>query len=311
MQKRNVLNSPRLSELKKKKQKIFVRKVVIFGILLLIIIGILSYVSRIKRLNISAVEVQGNKVIDTEAVMAAVNKETSGYYFWLFPKTNLFLYPKSKIKSDLANQFKRFQNITIDTQNNKTLAISVTERIPEYTWCGATPPATGNDKETCYFLDKDGYIFDQAPYFSGGVYFKFYGKTDQANGLPIASDNPSGSYVAKGYFDKLISFKDTLASISLKPSMLYIEDTGDIDVFLSKVKVSSATPKIVFKQTSDFQKIAENFRAALGTEPLQSKFKNQYSALEYIDLRFDNKVYYKFTTDSPATPPTSKAAKKN
>ena len=45
---------------------------------------------------------------------------------------------------------------------------------------------------------------------------------------------------------------------------------------------------------SDFEKLAENLQAALMTEPLQSDFKNKFSSLLYIDLRFGNKVYYKF-----------------
>jgi hypothetical protein len=53
-------------------------------------------------------------------------------------------------------------------------------------------------------------------------------------------------------------------------------------------------PEIIFKIDSDFQKIAENLQAAITTEPLQTDFKNKYSSLLYIDLRFGNKVYYKF-----------------
>ncbi|KKQ46157.1 MAG: hypothetical protein US65_C0044G0007 [Candidatus Yanofskybacteria bacterium GW2011_GWC2_37_9] len=82
--------------------------------------------------------------------------------------------------------------------------------------------------------------------------------------------------------------------MKLKPIALYQEDNGDIKFFLSRENSSFMGPEIILKINSDFQKVAENLETALNTEPLQSNFKNKYSSLLYIDLRFGNKVYYKF-----------------
>ena len=41
----------------------------------------------------------------------------------------------------------------------------MTEREALYTWCGDVLPEV-NDSEQNVFLDKEGYIFDEAPYFS-------------------------------------------------------------------------------------------------------------------------------------------------
>ena len=71
-------------------------------------------------------------------------------------------------------------------------------------------------------------------------------------------------------------------------------ENNDIKMYLSGGATSTTGPEIIFKTDADFQKIAENLEAALTTEPLLSKFKNNYSSLLYIDLRFGNKVYYKF-----------------
>jgi hypothetical protein len=287
MHKRNILNSPRLLELKNKRRKIIFRKILIIAIGLVLAFGVLSYISRLSKLNITGVNVEGNKVIDSEAIVKIVNKETSGKYLWLFPKTNILLYPKNKIRLSLGNEFKRLTNIDIETKDKKII-VSVEEREPSYTWCGNMPPTNQQEgaKETCYFLDKDGYIFDEAPYFSGEVYFKFYGLTGK-------DDGPSGAYLAHGFFDRLIDFKDSLSSMNLKPVMLYLEEGKNAKIFLTK-KSSTINPEIRFKKDSDFKKIATNFKAALDTEPLLSKFKNEYSKLEYVDLRFGNKVYYKF-----------------
>lgn len=286
MHKRNVLNSPRLLELKKKRRNILVRKILIISISLVVIFGGLSYLSRLDRVNISGIEVVGNIVIDTDKIVESVEKKLDGKYIWLFPKTNIFLYPKNKIGVALGDEHKRLTDINISMGDNRKLLISVNEREPKYTWCGAMP-TSDDTTEKCYFLDREGYVFDEAPYFSGEVYFKFYESLREDN-------SPSGSYIAKGYFNKLILLKDALINMKLKPAVIYIEDGENIKVLLSRSSPSAKHPEIKIKKDSDFTKTAENFKAALETEPLLSKFKNEYSSLEYIDLRFGNKVYYKF-----------------
>src|SRR3989338_4198453 len=99
MQKRDVLNSPRLSELKKQKRKIFLNKFFLFLVGFIIIFIGLGFLSRINRLNIANVAVAGNKVVDAEIIKEKVDTDLAGYYFWLFPKTNIFFYPKNKIRS--------------------------------------------------------------------------------------------------------------------------------------------------------------------------------------------------------------------
>jgi len=272
--KRDVLNSPRLLELKKHRHRAVLNKILISLLGLSAIFVLSAYLSRLSSLNIAEVQIVGNKIVDTEAIKTVVKQQVAGKYLWLFPKTNILFYPQNDIKNELQESFKRLKDINLSIQNNKVLEISLSERAAKYTWCGAGLPETDIANQKCYFMDEDGYIFDEAPYFSGEVYFKFYGEIYN--------------------FKQLISFKDILVSIGLKPVALYITDDGDIQIFLSGGTSPTTGPKIILREDSDFQNVAENLETALTTEPLQSKFKNKYSSLQYIDLRFGNKVYYKF-----------------
>jgi len=281
-------------ELKKHRRKVILNKVLMSLFALLVVFFLLAYFSNLKSLNISNVEISGNKVIDTEALKGIVEEQMTGKYLWLFPKTNLLLYPKNNIKNTLQEKFKRLNNINLSilpparvggaqTGNNRILEVSLGERIAQYTWCGIEYREASPENQKCYFIDENGYIFDEAPYFSGEVYFKFYGVQSE-------------SYFYKKNFKQLIAFKNILLNIGLKPVVLYITNNGDVEVFLSKGLSSTSTtpPKIIFKLEADLQNVAENLEAALSTEPLKSKFKNKYSSLLYIDLRFGNKVYDKF-----------------
>lgn len=283
--KRDILSSPRLLELDKKRREVLVRKIGFFCVgLLLVFIGLI-YVSRINKINIRDVEILGNIVTDTEMVKATVLKELTGNYLGVFPRTNLFLYPKNSIKNTLADKFKRLKDIEFSIKNNKVLSLSLSERKGLYTWCGSNVESTD---QKCYFLDDSGYIFDVAPFFSGEVYFRFYGNLDGNMDMPV------GSYFLKRSFGDLISLKKTLETMNLKPVTLYTTPDGEIKIYLSRGSLLPTGPAIIFKADANFQKIAENLQAALTTEPLQTDFKKKYSSLLYIDLRFGNKVYYKF-----------------
>jgi len=268
---KNVLNSPRLLELKKHRRRSFQSKILLYLVALLAVFVFLIYIFRLTSLNISEVEIIGNKVLDAEVIKVIVKKELTGNYLGFFPKTNVLLYPENNIKKELSNQFTRLKNITLFVKDRKILQISVSEREPKYLWCEVE---MGLEIEKCHFIDEDGFIFDEAPYFSGEVYFKFYGATN----------------LFEKSFEKLISFKMILENMGLKPVVLFVQENRDVKIFLS----TSRGPEIIFKIDSDLEKVAENLGAALTTEPLQSNFKNKYSSLLYIDLRFGNKVYYKF-----------------
>lgn len=300
MRKRKVLNSPRILELKKEKRRIVFNKILIFWIGFLAVFFLIAYLSNLKKVNIAEIQINGNSIVDTEAIKGTVLEKIRGKYLWLFPKTNIFFYPQNTVKNELQNKFKRLKDVNLSIKNNKILEIALTERTAKYTWCGESPeallPSEGGSKasgkdQKCYFLDDDGYVIDEAPYFSGDIYFKFYGLI---SGYPDSAASPLGLYFFKKNFKQLSSFKDTFISIGLKPVALYATKDGEVEMFLSKGIKSANEPKIIFKMNADFQKIMENLQAALNTEPLKSKFKNKYGALQYIDLRFGNKVYDKF-----------------
>ena len=251
--------------------------------LFLLVLTGLSFLSKWEKLNIDNIEVTGNKIIETKMIEEIAKEKISGSYFGIFPKTNFLLYPKRKIAKELEDKFKRLKDISLNVRNLKILEIALSEREGLYTYCGAVFPEPDNGNK-CYFLDNEGYIFDEAPSFSEGIYLKFYGRIDK--------ENPAGSYFFQSLFKKLIFFKETLEKMDIKPVVFYLEEGGDIKVFLASS--SQTGPELIFKKDSDFEKVLENLQSVLSTEPLQAKWKSKYSSLLYIDLRFGNKVYYKF-----------------
>jgi len=288
MKKRSILNTPRLKEFKKRKRKVIRNRIIFFVILFLIFFIGLAFLSHWKKISIEKIQIIGNRVVETQEIEKIANETIQGKYFWLFSKKNSLIYPKEKIINKLAQQFKRLKDISInvDVEDLKTLNITVSEYDGKYLWCGINIPENFTSQQ-CYFLDPDGYIFDEAPYFSGEVFFKFYGKLDSD------SENPIGTHFSEQYFDKIILLKEAMEKMNLKPSIFYLENTEDGDIYLSSANQPPNAPKIIFKLDSDYNKLIENLQSAITTDPLQTDLKNALSSLLYIDLRFGNKVYFK------------------
>ncbi len=293
--------SPRILELKKKKKKAIRNKVLFFIGLILILSTLFVLFTRWKEININSLDISGNKILDDENIRKVVEKNLEGYYLWFIPKSNTFLYPKRAIQKELKEKFKRIEDLNIDVVNNQILKVYVKERKAVYTWCGESIESFGVSEhldistsesvlDKCYFLNEDGYIFDKAPYFSGEVYFRFFGKLiDQKD-----TTNPVGSYFEPEIFNKILFLKDNIASLNLDSQAFVSKENGDLEFYLSSKNSLKDSPKIIFKREADYVKLAENLHSAITSEPLSTSIKEKYNTLNYIDLRFGNKIYYKF-----------------
>ena len=92
-------------------------------------------------------------------------------------------------------------------------------------------------------------------------------------------------------FARLSKFSSALGTVLLptKTASLEIAENGDY-----KLSMEGTDGKIIFKKENNFDKLLENFDSALKSAPLKTDFKVKFKSLLYIDLRFDNKVYFKF-----------------
>ncbi|OGI63492.1 hypothetical protein A2914_02700 [Candidatus Nomurabacteria bacterium RIFCSPLOWO2_01_FULL_41_21] len=295
MKKRDVLSSPRLLEIKKKKRRVLKIKLAFFLAGLIVVFVGLCFLSRIPKLNIANIEVVGNKIVETDDIKKVAEGELTGFYLWFLPKTNFTLYPKGRIALLLGEQHTRLKDINLNLKKDGVLEISVGERVGLYTWCGETLPSLGvKPEETkCYFMDESGYIFDEAPYFSNDVYLKFFGITDKG-----VSEDPTGSRYLPDYFSAMTHFMENIISLDIKPSSLLVKENGkvkgEIEIYLSSNILPPSAPRIIFNKGDDLVKLAENLQASVDADPFKTELKEKREKLEYIDLRFDNRVYYKF-----------------
>lgn len=262
---------------------------VLCSILFISIIGALSYFSAHPRVVINKIIITGNSIIDTSNLQSKVEEKLSGRYLRLFSRSNFLIYPNHKIYNILLSDFPRIEKLKVGRDGLNTLKIEITERSGSYLYCGVSIPENKEDVgENCYFVNNDGYIFDKAPYFSGDVYFKYYLNIE---GNPA---NPTKTQMLPvDRFHELVRFTDGVSSLGFKPLYLVMSSDG-VDYLYLKSKGSGPDPRIIFKEENEIPVVLDNLSTAMREKEFANEINSKYDTLSYIDLRFKNKVLYKF-----------------
>ena len=231
-----------------------------------------------KKFRINQVSLTGGVILTEKEKQNSNLKFMDGSYCLLFQKNNTFLFPKDKLEDHLKENFKRIDTIEISKKGLTALSIEIKERTPFAVWCKGLPSSL--DIEDCYFMDNNSTIFAKAPNFSGDAYFKYYG--DVSLGDPIGIEYMASSTK----FAEISDFVKNVETLSIRP--IYIIEREDDDFAL----VLSGGGQVYFDTKESLYKTAQNLSALLRTDGLKN-LDRENLPVEYIDLRFGNKLFYK------------------
>jgi hypothetical protein len=276
-----------MEDIKRKRRNRRVRLSILVCILVITIIGALGFYSSNRYVTFNKVVVTGTRIINISEVERTVEAMLAGKYLYIFSRNNSFIYPENQIYDKLMATFPRIDRLSLRRDGLNNLKIEISERAGSYLYCGASVPEVEVEVgENCYFVNNDGYIFDKAPYFSGNVYFKYYVP------LPENTEPLSSQMLPSEDFHKLVRFVDGISSLGLKPTHLVI---GAINSFLYLEHEATATaPYIILKGENNLEDIFNNLSSSMEKSEFANEIHSKYTTLLYIDLRFKNKVLYKF-----------------
>jgi hypothetical protein len=284
-----VINSlPQREENLKKRRKQRRIKYGIFVLVFFILVGVVSYLSHLPKVRINDVELRGGLLVTQKEIKEESLRYMSGSYFWLFPKNNSIIYPQNGLKKDLSEKFKRIETINVSLEGLNKIVVEITERKPVAIWCreNLAPVSTSTenskllDKEKCYFIDLFSTIFAEAPNFSGDAYFKYYGLVEK--------ENPIGEkFIASSTeFTQINNFIESVKKLNIKP--LYLLGKGENEYSL----VLYGGGEIYFDVKKSISLAFNNLETLLKSPEL-SIGKTGFLPVEYIDLRYGNKLFYK------------------
>jgi hypothetical protein len=251
------------------KKKRFFKKLSFFLLTPLFIFVSLIALFYIPYFKIKKISLEGNSSVDSEKIMANVSNYLAGKEFKIFPQDNFLILSKKEIVASLLKEFPRLKEVSLNKNFPDTISIKVKERNNEALFCFS------NKDEGCAFIDEDGFVFDKAPYFSSGVYLTFLEEATSAW-------KSSFQVIPEEQFKKLIDFKNLLAEENIKILQIIIKKEENYEL------QTNEKWRILLNEKNEAQITYQNLKLTL--DQIKDKRKN----LDYIDLRFGNKVFYKF-----------------
>ena len=271
-----------LKNARKKRMRRSVRVYSFYGVagvllLLLVVLG-LAYGAHRPEVTITSVRVKGAEVADTRDIASRAEAMLQGSYFFIFPKANFFLYPKSAIVRDILASDTRLESANI-SRSGAEVVVAIIEHRPTYLWCDTTGGKPMDENagldEKCFFANSEGYVFAEAPSFSGHVYVVLRG--------PLYGEgaDPRGKrYLPTPQFTKISELISLLSAKNIVSRSVRAMGSGDY-----ALSVKEGT-EVRFSIAQEASRLAENLQSAAAV--LADKKQP-----EYIDLRFGNKVFYK------------------
>ena len=241
-----------------------------------------------QKFSISEVSIHGAVALKEAEVRDALDEYFSRKIFFDITRQQYFFASLTAIEGALRFRFPRIKDISIAKNFPHSMEIVIRERLIWGTVCGSafggktsensasTTPLALIENESCVYIDETGFAFAPAPFWEGFLTKKIF-----IDGWDInigESAVPENGMIL--YENMIRSFKAAGVSVT---AMLFESDLPrDARVYAGKWYGLIA-------RDVDPEKLAEVLKPMLQTE-----LKGKLDELQYIDLRFGNKVFYKF-----------------
>lgn len=249
---------------------------------------------QIKNINIT-----GFETIEQDELYASVEEALDGSFYYLIPKTQYLFLSTAGIADIIKEKFPKIRAAKVEKTFPDTLSVVIEERKIYAVYCYyARKKEASTTAETiaavffgprkgefsnCAYMDRDGVIMDSGAKIAGSLF------------PVIESDEKAIVGVGKeGIAKDVLDFFDK-AGAFLKNKTGYELDSMAVSRDLPKDYLLNTKSGWYLIVSRDAQ--IEEWAAQLKII-LESKIKERVKDLYYIDLRFGNKIFYKFKDGS-------------
>ncbi|MCD6149329.1 FtsQ-type POTRA domain-containing protein [bacterium] len=259
----------------KEKRSVFFRMA--FYFLLIAFAGVTVYIFMFSPfLQINYVELRGVEELEYEKVSKELSCLLDGKYLGFISRNNFILISERKIKNHLTEKFKKISEVEVEKKFPDTVKVRIVERKSLLLWCSGGP---------CYIIDEKGRAYSGADFESPEIKENNLIRLEDASAKPV---NLGEKVLGEDYINFILELteeikKEALADISgeYQTACRAAEDV--------RIKTAAGWD-IYFSSKVPAKQSARTLKTFLEKEMGEEKRKN----LEYVDLRVENKVYYKF-----------------
>ena len=253
------------------------RAAVALLVLLLLLFSASIYGLRQSAVRVSHVEIFGADELLADLAASAMR----GDYFGIIPRDSVFFFPEEQIRANILDSHNELAAVSISRNGLTGISIKVDYRVPIARWCGLSP--TEGVEEYCYVFDANGIIFSAVSSTTRTVNaFKLYAPLDVTRGGQPAMGVVEPLHAA-------ITHANTIPAVFDFARQLPVFGSSVVSIVTHKEEVDA----ILASGTRITYLLGREEDALTALVSARENLNLADGSVEYVDLRFDGKVYVK------------------
>ncbi len=256
-----------LKKQRSKKRKFFL---IALGVLLVVLLTVALYVLWLPVFRMHEVRVTG---AHQEEIKAIAEQQLAGSHLFIVPRNSLFFIPESEIRNAVLNAYPDIEALSISADGLTTLTLNAVSRAEAFLWCGETPDTPS---DPCYEANAEGLIFAASEaQASTTPILKVYAALEGVQGeTPLRAHVSYASRIpdALKFVKAMQQLQASVVSVAIRndEADLYTASGTRITYVLGHEQEAAITAASIFPQLN-----------------------LNDGSVEYVDLRFPGKGYFK------------------
>lgn len=253
----------------------------ILNLVVVIVLSVLYFLIFFSGFQVENIIISGNEKIPSKNIeklaYANINKKIIGIGKLNLMSKSIFLVNSQKLQQEILSRFPVAEAVAVEKKLPQTISLKITEKKPVAIFCSSAGSEQASAK--CFFIDKNGVIFEELQSLA------------QRQDMPIITQTLNSNDIFTG---ESVVDRNVISAISKIEKNL--KDNFQIDI---KEALVSNPLRLDIKTNENWQIYFDlNSDTNLQIIKLNSLLKNEISqtsraSLQYIDLRFKDRAYYK------------------
>ncbi len=221
----------------------------------------------------------GTNELSYNDVLEKVKNSLEGNFLGFIPKNNFFLVSEKRINRELTAEFKKIKSVEVTKVFSQSIIVNITERKSLIVWCSGGP---------CYIIDEQGYAYTGTDLDSPEVVQNNLIKITDTSARPVILGE---KVLSEEYIRYLINLRE---EIEKTPIVEITSEWMTPSAVAEEMEIFTQEGwRMVFSAKITPEKAIRTLKTFLEEEIDEEKRKK----LDYVDLRVENKVYYKLKNE--------------
>ena len=240
-----------------------------------VVVGV-GYLLRIPRLQITKISVDGVSTLTRDEVVAVIHSGFEGNYFGVLPRTNFFLVRSGRVAEELVQAFPVIRSIQVTKTFPDRMGITIVERTLWGIACNDLQAVPDKTPE-CAYIDDSGFAYERSPASYGSLIIRV--RND------LEHEAVPGQLLEPSFVTDAIAMR-TAVERTIGARIVTYEFSSKLP---REITLETAEGfKIIFPRGVDIDATATVLKRVF-----EQEIKNKRSRLDYVDVRFGNKVFFK------------------